>query len=214
MISKPPFGWICFLLLTGCASVSVKNPKELKSQQSVQVPTQFPTQLYVEPFSTKDAQFNVDREGVELKEFKEKTTRVLLEQMVKRLPEIAPTHVARGKLPNTGWLIRGQFTRVNQGSRALRGVIGCGLGATKMETQVQVYDLSQSETVPFLIFNTTGGSNAEPGAIFGAGPPNWITAACVFIGCWNVVHGVTEDSWRTAREIRNYLVQYGCENSF
>ena len=214
MISHRISSLMCLLLLTGCASISVKEPKQLRPKQIVQVPSQFPTRLYVEPFSTEGAQFNVDRKGAELTEFKAKTTRVLLEQMIKRLPEIAPTYVAQGQLPSAGWLIRGQFTRVNQGSRALRGIIGFGLGATKMETKVQVYDLSQSATIPFLIFDTTGGSNAEPGAIIGLGPADWITAATIFVSCWNIVHGVTEDSWRTAREIRNYLVQYGCENNF
>lgn len=211
MISKRISSWLCFLLLTGCASVSVRDPKQPK--EAVTPPTEKPERIFVEAFSTDEGQFNVDREGAELTEFKAKTSRILQEQMVKRLPEIASTHVARGSLPNAGWLIRGQFVRVNQGSRALRGIIGFGLGATKMETKVQVYDLSQSSTVPFLIFDTTGGSNAEPGAIIGAGPPDLITAGTIVLSSWNVVHGVTEDSWRTAREIRNYLVQYEKEHS-
>ena len=65
------------------------------------------------------------------------------------------------------WLIRGEFTRVNQGSRLLRSTIGFGAGGTKVETNVYVYDLSKSSTTPFLTFSTSGGSNAEPGAITG-----------------------------------------------
>ncbi|MBX7157831.1 MAG: DUF4410 domain-containing protein [Verrucomicrobiae bacterium] len=209
MLPKSILPWTALLLLTGCASVSVKEPKQPKN--IITLPTQKPDQIYVEPFSTKDAQFNVDREGAELATFKKDTACMLQDKLIKRLTELAPARAVSGQLPQTGWLIRGQFIRVNQGSRALRGIIGCGLGATKMETCVQVYDLSQSTTIPFLIFKTTGGSNAEPGAVLGAGPPDWITLGLVVAGTWNVVHGISEDAWRTAREIRNYLVTY-CHN--
>jgi hypothetical protein len=201
--------WVSLLLLTGCASVSVKEAKQPK--HAIKIPTQKPSHIYVETFSTEDAQFNVDREGAKLMAFKENTSRMLQDKLIKRLGEVAPAEIATSSLPENGWLIRGQFVRVNQGSRALRGIIGCGLGGTKMETRVQVYDLSQSTTIPFLIFNTTGGSNAEPGALLGAGPPDWITLGLVVAGTWNVVHGISEDAWRTAREIRNYLVNY-CNN--
>ena len=36
------------------------------------------------------------------------------------------------------WLITGEFVRVNGGSRELRGLVGLGLGGTKMETVVRV----------------------------------------------------------------------------
>jgi len=65
------------------------------------------------------------------------------------------------------WLITGEFVRVNGGSRELRGLVGLGLGGTKMETLVRVYDLSRLSKEPVLQFETSGGSNAEPGALVG-----------------------------------------------
>src|SRR5260370_37746897 len=93
------------------------------------------------------------------------------------------------------WLITGEFVRVNGGSRELRGLFGLGLGGTKMETVVRVYDLSQLSQQPVLQFETSGGSNAEPGALaggmFGALPNALRNAGA---------SGMTADTVRTAQE--------------
>jgi hypothetical protein len=107
-------------------------------------------------------------------------------------------------------VIQGQFVRVNQGSRLLRGAIGFGLGGTKLVCRVQVYDLSQGPGgQPFLTFTTTGGSNAEPGAITAiATDPLTIAIEAVAGGAGGIAHGLTEDSARTAREITAVLSNY------
>jgi hypothetical protein len=200
------FGWMALVLIfmTGCASVSVREAKVTKRG-----PEKLPKHIYVSTFSTKGATFNVDREDKELEEFKKDTALVLQAALVERLPVLAPSKKAPAVLPSQGWLIQGKFVRVNQGSRALRTGIGFGAGATKLETQVKVYDLARSSTSPFLSFNTTGGSNAEPGAISGIGPLTWFTVVGLGVGgVGNAMHGLTEDSERTAREIRNHLVDY------
>jgi hypothetical protein len=63
----------------------------------------------------------------------------------------------------SGWLVTGDITRINEGSRILRMAIGLGAGGTKLETRVRVINLPASNP-PFLSFHTTGGSGAEPGA--------------------------------------------------
>ena len=70
MLHKQISSWLFFLLLTGCASVSVRNPKQPKPDQMVLIPDHSPSMIYVETFSTDNAQFNVDRQGAELTEFK------------------------------------------------------------------------------------------------------------------------------------------------
>jgi hypothetical protein len=51
------------LALAGCASVSVEPVSEVAVNR-------MPQRVYVEPFSMAGAEFNVDREGTELAEFK------------------------------------------------------------------------------------------------------------------------------------------------
>jgi hypothetical protein len=120
------------------------------------------------------------------------------------VPAVAGTKSDWSRHQNA-WLVTGQFTTVNQGSRFLRGAIGFGAGGTKLETRVQVYDLAQNTGVPFLTFSTTGGSGAEPGAIlaFSTDP-----LAIAIGGVSGVAHGLSEDTARTAREITAKFSDY------
>ena len=125
-----------------------------------------------------------------------------------RLILAAPT-TDQGFQPENAWLIRGEFTKVNQGSRLLRGTIGFGAGGTKVETNIYVYDLNQNSNTPFLTFSTTGGSNAEPGAVTGGATDPVVAAIGMAAGgAGGVAHGLTEDTARTAREITAELSDY------
>lgn len=183
------------LAMSSCASVKVV-------ENSVQASGTFskPTQLYVQSFSTESGEWNVDREGSELTQFKQKTAADLRQMMIERFPAIAPTAEAPTTLPASGLLIDGEFTRVNQGSRALRMGIGFGAGGTKMETTVRLYDLSRSQTEPIATFQTTGGSNAQPGFL-GGGP----ISGSIQAGANSP--GLTTDLERTSREIRDFILE-------
>jgi hypothetical protein len=106
------------------------------------------------------------------------------------------------------WLVTGRFIRINQGSRALRIILGLGAGGTKLETQVSIFDLSTRPARLVAQCETIGGSNAEPGALISGGPD--VVSAGVGIGIGvasSAQHGVTEDSRRTARMIAYYTSQ-------
>ncbi len=194
--------------VTGCASVRVTENKPSKKLK----PTAVPVEIFIEPFDPKSGVFDVNRTGAELEKFREDTAVLLHNKLGERLKSIAPVWNWDKNIeprPTHGWLIRGKFVRVNEGSRALRTTLGFGLGATKMETKVRVYDLSLSNKEPVLVFETTGGSNAEPGVIGSLGPPTLLTGVGMVAGGFgNAMHGITEDSWRTAREIREHIFSY------
>ena len=105
--------------------------------------------------------------------------------------------------PGNHWVVVGDFTRVNQGSRALRSLVGFGAGGTKIETSVKVYHMYDT-TVPFLTFHTTGGSGAQPG---GLATQSALTAVA------GAAKGLTEDAVRTSRmitaELSDYMYQKG-----
>jgi hypothetical protein len=205
------FSWLaaalgCAGFLAGCASISVEPHSESNEARK-------PEKIYVAPFSVAHGDFAVDREGAELRDFKTDLRASLQSAMVadlsKRLIPADDAPAAGTMMGQHAWLIRGEFKRVNQGSRLLRGAIGLGAGATKFETRVQVYDLAVSDQEPFLTFSTTGGSNAEPGAITGVWTNPVTTVLGVGLGgIGNLMHGVTEDSRRTAREITAVLSDY------
>ncbi|NDA26240.1 MAG: DUF4410 domain-containing protein [Verrucomicrobia bacterium] len=147
------------LLGWGCASVSVKDAHEVSS-----TPIKMPEKIYVQRFSMEGAKVEIDKQGKELEEYKQAVVELLHTRLVDRLPEIAPVEEYKGgPLPTEGWLIQGRFTWVNHGTKAARVLVGFGLGATKMETEVEVTELDGGTPRKFLALKTTGGSNAEPG---------------------------------------------------
>jgi hypothetical protein len=206
LIVKSMAGLALVLALASCASISVEKSAE-------QATPQMPQKIYVADFDVANGNFKVDREGAELVGFKQ-NLRVMMQtasvmDLSHRLIPAVSTTKEQGFQPENAWLIRGEFTKVNQGSRLLRGAIGFGAGGTKVETNIYVYDLNQNSNTPFLTFSTTGGSNAEPGAVTGAATDPVVAAIGVAAsGAGGVAHGLTEDTARTAREITAELSDY------
>lgn len=183
-------GW-----LTGCASVSLSKRDWWDAEPEA------PERIFVKPFVLERGNLQVDRQGDELAEFKGKFSGDFAERLAERLSKhVAPAEVVEPDKKITGanvWVVEGRFTRLNQGSRALRALVGFGLGGTKTEAVVSILRPARRggmETVAE--FETTGGSNAEPGALFGgpfgAGPRlvKQLTAS-----------GLSADARRTARMI-------------
>ena len=189
-----PFMLLLCLMLGGCASVSVSR-QEWGNKVCV------PDRIFVRPFTVDREKFRVDRDGVELDAFEQKFSTEFADRLAERLTKhVRPAVVIpkNEKVKDTkAWLIEGHFTRVHQGSRALRSLVGFGLGATKTEARVDVFQvLPKGRLIRIAQLETTGGSNAEPGALF-ASPfgavPRLITNV--------TTSGLAADARRTARTI-------------
>lgn len=189
------------LLSFGCASVSVRKAEFRPGSK----PPVTPEKIYVRPFALDG--LRVNRKGTDLEVFASEFQSAFSEKLADRLGKnIAPARAIGSDVPvpkSNAWLVEGSFHRLHQGSRALRAVFGWGLGGTKMECIARVYDLRQSSREPFAVIETTGGSNAEPGAVFG-GP----FGAAPRLVATSVTSGVTADSRRTARMITAALSEY------
>src|SRR5258708_3882259 len=133
---------VCVLLgsflfsILGCASISMEPQREDATRRL----RRKPQVLIVKDFSfQRQAAVRADRSGEELVAFEEKLQISLREQLVRALGRygipvtVATTSQELRKLRKRqpAWLITGQFTRVNQGSRALRLALGLGAGGTK-----------------------------------------------------------------------------------
>ena len=195
-------GLFLTLALVSCASVSVEDGTEHATRK-------MPDMVYVLDFSTAHGDWEVDRTGADLADFKKNLQLMLKTAMVAdltdRLAPAVPGTKADGARNQNAWLVRGEFTTVDQGSRLLRSAIGFGAGQTKVETRVQVYDLAQNPGVPFLTFSTTGGSGSEPGAILALTTDPLELAIG---GVSGAAHGLSEDTQRTAREITAEFSDY------
>ena len=192
------------LFLASCASVSVQDAHEIST-----TPIKMPEKIYVQKFSMDGAKVEIDKQGKELEEYKQAVVDLLHTRLVDRLPEIAPVEEYKGgPLPTEGWLIQGKFTWVNHGTKAARVLVGFGLGATKMETEVEVTELATENPRKVLALKTTGGSNAEPGLAGSLVTPGAGVSEAVAGSAAGAAISFPEDALRTAREIRNYLVDY------
>ena len=104
------------MTLTGCASISVQPGTAVATQQK-------PQKVYVEAFSTEKGEFNVDRDGAELAEFKtdlqKMMTAGITADLTKRLiPAVAAGPIDFTKRENA-WLIRASSLR------SIRGAVFC-----------------------------------------------------------------------------------------
>lgn len=185
---------VALLLGAGCASVSVKE------SNWVMEPPRLPTRIYVAPFTIRDDGMRVDRQGLELYQFRQQFAQDFAAALAERLTKnIAPAQAGPPPprpAPGT-WVITGEFVRMNQGSRALRGLVGMGFGGTKMETVTRVWQVGPGG-LPVIIGGiiTIGGSGAAPGAIpsgpYTGGPTLVLTASST---------GLSFDAKRSTRMI-------------
>jgi hypothetical protein len=189
--------------LCSCASVSVTNVITLENQP----PVHLPRGIYVRPFEFDEGTVRVDREGQKLDEFQKELQDKLATEMVARFRKfLAPADV----LPESStvpkgdfWVVTGRFTRINQGSRALRSTVGFGAGGTKLDVSATVSNHSSGQAKPFVLIQTTGGSNAMPGAVMGV-----IAWPMILNGAEGLLAGVTADARRTSKEISAALADY------
>ncbi len=193
------------LALCSCSSVSVREPYHTAKFAP---PAKAPAKIYVQNFTVPEGVFRVDRSGDALKTVQTDIGGKLSKGLAERLTKsIAPTEIVAkdGDIPRgDAWLITGKFDRVNQGSRALRALVGLGLGGTKVETSVVVWNLSGPQPKQFLSFKTTGGSNAQQGLLTYPDPFGGPLAA---IG-QAAGTGLTIDTKRTSRMITGLLCEY------
>jgi len=188
--------------LCSCASVSVRETIPL-----TEAPSRAPQTIFLQPFEFEDDMVRVSRRGDELEDFKRRLQQEMTSNLFEQVRKyIAPAQaVSAGTSPPQGnsWLITGRFTRLNQGSRALRSTLGFGSGGTKMDVTATVSDLSGGAPKQFLMIQTTGGTNAMPGAIMGV-----IVWPLTFSGAPGLISGLSDDCRRTSREITSALAAY------
>jgi hypothetical protein len=204
MIKPTLLLFACCLCLSACSSVSVRNPVT----DAYQPPAVLPEKIYVRDFAASGNSFRVNRTDKELAAmqvaFSAGLTGALVERIGKHIAPAAPLAVSAVPPQESAWLVTGRFDRVNQGSRALRAFFGWGAGGTKLETTVEVYDLSAASPRRFLSFQTTGGSNAQPGMLT---PPDPLGTPMSGLAAATGT-GLSLDAKRTSRMITAALSEY------
>ncbi|MFA6163675.1 MAG: DUF4410 domain-containing protein [Methylobacter sp.] len=106
-------------------------------------------------------------------------------------------------LPHDGWLLQGIFTEVDEGNRIKRAVIGFGRGATSMNVQVGVSDLTSAQPkTPFIVFGTIKDPKKMPGSVVTINP---YVAAAKFVMEKNATE---KDIQKTAEQIVDEILKH------
>ncbi|MBU3665163.1 MAG: DUF4410 domain-containing protein [Chthoniobacterales bacterium] len=195
---------ILAMFCTGCSSVSVLDERE----SAHLAPASRPANVWVRPFEMpRHGEFDASPAPGE-QDARARIGRAVAEGFLSKSDSlIAPGHLLEpgAAVPGDGLLVEGKVLRVQQGSRVLRLGIGFGAGRSLFETSVRVYSLGKSKTEPWLSFETSGGSNMEPGLAGMLVPsPVAIPVAVSLVGGTVAagalgVKGVSQDAARTGR---------------
>lgn len=109
-------------------------------------------------------------------------------------------------------LLTGQFIKIDQGEKTKRIAIGLGVGASYLETQAQLRDLSEPQNSPILMFTTQGDSGMKPGVVV-AGPAGAAVTGAGALGAGvagarGMKSGTPEDISNTATQIAAYVKKF------
>jgi len=187
------------LSLCSCAAVKVKDLDARPTAAN-----KAPKKILVTPFSLAQTKLKEHPARKHPGKLGEEAQKLLADYLVAELTKnIAPAALATSRAtPSPGtWVVSGEFTRLNEGSRILRMSIGLGAGGTKMETKVVVQTAPAKKAA--LRFATSGGSGSMPGGLTNPIPFSSAPTAALMARL-----GVSDDAARTARVITNRLLVY------
>jgi len=191
------------ITLAGCAGASVAN-----QASSMPVSNNRPSTVYVYPFAVtvhdvtlnqgffQKAYANLTDENQTQSQLQvaQSTALAMANAMVQELESLGFTAsaVARGAQVSGQniLIVDGEFTDINEGNRLRRMVIGLGVGASTLDTKVQVYQMANGATQQIMDFTTHADSGEMPGAAIMGAPGAAVggTAAAVSLGV-NVAAG-------------------------
>jgi Domain of unknown function (DUF4410) len=219
----------------GCAGAQVTQ-----SSSAAPISATPPTAVVIYPFAVDASDVSLNSgifqvayrnmsgedQGAEQVQLAHQTAQNICVQVATNLTQqgITTTCLQRG-VPPTGsnvLILDGQFTDISEGNRLRRMVIGLGVGASKVDTVVQVIQRTPQGTTEILDFATSADSGYMPGAgITGpAGAAAGGTAAAVSLGV-NVAAGgvknvtsstgylVDKTSDQIVQQLKNYYNRQG-----
>ena len=161
----------------GCASAKVEQQSDVAPVSNAR-----PSQLFVYPFAVDPSDVTLNQgffqktyrslsgksEGAEQSQIAHQTAQNICVSVAANLTQkgIMATCIQRGVAPNGSnvLVMDGEFTDISEGNRLRRMVVGLGVGASKVDTVVQVYQKTDGGSHELIDFSTTADSGYMPGA--------------------------------------------------
>lgn len=196
------------LVLAGCSSAKVVSSEEVS-----RAPAARPSVVYVADF--EEAAGSVQSEGLgslrpihslfeqaKAKSLVDTMSNSIVQDLGKkgisahRVPANSPT-------PAQGWLVRGVFTKIDEGSRARRALLGFGSGQDDVEVTASIDDLAAGALQPLYQTHTDATSGRMPGAIVTRNP--YAAAAKFVLAGQDLERSTRETAEKIAEQIAAYL---------
>ncbi len=218
------------VMLAGCAGASVAQ-----QVQSGPASAARPTTVYVYDFAATGQEVTLNQgffaktynslSGVDVEEAQvalaDETAQALSYQLVAELQAMGlyAIRLPRGT-PASGdniLVVDGQFTDIDQGNKLRRMVIGLGTGQSKLDANVQVYQVVDGVNNQILDFKTHADSGAMPGAAIMGAPGAAVGGAAMVASVGvNVAAGGVKNytsatgimAKRSADQAANYMSGY------
>jgi hypothetical protein len=77
----------------------------------------------------------------------------------------AARRVREGAKPASGWIVRGKFSTLEQGDRALRTAIGFGAGSTNLNVDAILAEIVNGQEKPISLIDTSNKTGKGPGGV-------------------------------------------------
>ncbi len=228
------------LALAGCAGVTAGATASAPQMQAAPVVSSRPSQIVVFPFSTDAADVTLNQ-GIGARLYRnysgenQTATQAQLAHSTAQniCVEVATSLATKGwnaacqprGTPVTGTnvlIVDGDFTDISEGNPVQRMVIGLGMGASKLNTSVGLYQYSSGASNQLLTFSTHADSGKMPGvgitgpagaAAGGAAAAATIGVNVAATGVKNVTSSTSYLGDQTAKQIvdqmNNYFSQQG-----
>jgi hypothetical protein len=218
------------IVIAGCAGASVAP-----QVQSGPASASRPTTIYVYDFAVTTTEVtlnqgffqktysNMTDQNVEQAQvaLADQTAQALSYQLVAELQAMGfyAIRLPRGT-PASGsniLVVDGQFTDIDQGNKLRRMVIGLGMGQSKLDASVQVYQVVDGSSTQILDFNTHADSGSMPGAAIMGAPGAAVGGAAMVASVGvNVAAGGVKNytsatgimAKRSADQAANFMSQY------
>jgi hypothetical protein len=197
------------LALAGCSSAKV-----VSSEDVAKAPASRPAVVYVADF--EEAPGSVQSEGLgSLRPihslFEQSKAKSLVDLMSNSIIQdlgkkgISAHRVpANSPIPAQGWLVRGVFTKIDEGSRARRAVLGFGSGEDDVEVTASIDDLAAGAPLePLYMSHTEATSGRMPGAIITRNP--YAAAAKFVLAGQDLERSTRETAGKIAEQIATHL---------
>ena len=149
---------------TRTTTADAKDSKGIYMTTNCGVGAYAPKAIYIRPFCIDTAVFTGDQTNSdgEMPIRKALTPVEFAGDLKEQLEKIAPARILKdNETPRTGWLVEGEFTLVDGGSRAGRALFfgHLGLGQSHLALHVRVTDIDKGLVV--YEFDMAGGSNLQ-----------------------------------------------------